>query len=61
MIIWAFAVRISMPSTLGKIFSRRHIEILFQKIGFDISCKLSSERRRFACNVKDQYNQFVVC
>ena len=31
-------------STLGKIFSRQHIEIsllFFQKTGFDISCKLS--------------------
>ena len=32
-------------NTLGKIFSRRHIEIVFsyfpQKTGFDISCRLS--------------------
>ena len=34
-----------MLSTLGKIFSRQHFEIIFllfsQKTGFDISCKVS--------------------
>ena len=38
---------------LGKNFSRQHFEILSlfsQKIGIDIPCKLSLERRQFACN-----------
>ena len=40
-----------MLSMLGKYFIRRHFEIFFsyfsQKIGFDISCKLSKEKGNF--------------
>ena len=32
-----------MLSMLEKYFSRKHFEIVFQKIGLDISCQLSPE------------------
>ena len=48
MITLTLEMRSLMLYMLGKIFSRRHFEILFfflfsQEIGFGISCKLSSE------------------